>query len=162
MSGYEDKRKGYSIFDCGRLMRAPMLNKACDAIIGLSLYFGRLKPEVVPVGLRAVVKDYLTTDVSAKMPACKGRNCGATDGVSHSPECFSEHDAAIGFVETTGATDVPDSVIRELRQGAFVLAGLSPCGGFLQLDQVEADRLSEAMDGEATVLENIKAAGENK
>lgn len=27
-------------------------------------------------------------------PPCKGTNCGATDGVSHSPECHAEHDAA--------------------------------------------------------------------
>jgi len=25
---------------------------------------------------------------------CKGTNCGATDGVSHSPECLAEHEAA--------------------------------------------------------------------
>jgi hypothetical protein len=28
-------------------------------------------------------------------PSCKGTNCGATDGISHSPECHAEHDAAI-------------------------------------------------------------------
>lgn len=26
-----------------------------------------------------------------KYPACKGTNCGCTDGVSHSPECIAEH-----------------------------------------------------------------------
>jgi hypothetical protein len=27
------------------------------------------------------------------IPPCKGRNCGATDGVSHSPECRGEHES---------------------------------------------------------------------
>lgn len=31
-------------------------------------------------------------------PACKGRNCGCTDGVSHSPECQQEHEDAIAGV----------------------------------------------------------------
>ena len=26
----------------------------------------------------------------AKYPACKGKNCGCTDGVSHSPDCHAE------------------------------------------------------------------------
>jgi hypothetical protein len=34
---------------------------------------------------------------------CAGTNCGATDGVSHSPECIAEHDAAVnGAVESEG------------------------------------------------------------
>lgn len=24
-------------------------------------------------------------------PACKGKNCGCTDGISHSAECLEEH-----------------------------------------------------------------------
>lgn len=28
-------------------------------------------------------------------PACKGKNCGCTDGVSHSLECQQEHEDAI-------------------------------------------------------------------
>jgi len=28
-------------------------------------------------------------------PACKGSNCGCTDGISHSHECFQEHNAAV-------------------------------------------------------------------
>ncbi len=28
-------------------------------------------------------------------PSCKGKNCGATDGVSHSPECQAEHEATV-------------------------------------------------------------------
>lgn len=28
-------------------------------------------------------------------PACKGKNCGCTDGVSHSAECAQEHNDAI-------------------------------------------------------------------
>lgn len=30
----------------------------------------------------------------SRLPACKGTNCGCTDGRSHSPECVAEHDAA--------------------------------------------------------------------
>ena len=28
-------------------------------------------------------------------PACKGTNCGCTDGVSHSPECHAEHESIV-------------------------------------------------------------------
>lgn len=38
-------------------------------------------------GARQLMKTY---------PACKGTNCGATDGVSHSLECKAEHDALVG------------------------------------------------------------------
>ncbi|WP_431018199.1 hypothetical protein [Burkholderia gladioli] len=45
--------------------------------------------------------------VAADGAACKGKNCGATDGVSHSPECLAEHEAAVsGAVAADGeATD---------------------------------------------------------
>jgi hypothetical protein len=38
-------------------------------------------------------------------PACKGKNCGCTDGVSHSPECKQEHDDAAAGV--MGRCSVP-------------------------------------------------------
>lgn len=43
---------------------------------------------------------------AATYPACKGMNCGATDGVSHSMECQAEHAASIAggyFVKATTA-----------------------------------------------------------
>lgn len=36
--------------------------------------------------------------VAADGAACKGKNCGATDGVSHSPECIAEHEAVVNGV----------------------------------------------------------------
>lgn len=39
--------------------------------------------------------------MSKTYPACKGTNCGCTDGLSHSPECRAEHEAAAtGFNRT--------------------------------------------------------------
>jgi hypothetical protein len=38
-------------------------------------------------------------------PMCKGKNCGCTDGASHSPECLEEHDDAIAGV--LGLCSVP-------------------------------------------------------
>ena len=38
-------------------------------------------------------------------PACKGKNCGCTDGRSHSPECQQEHDDTIDGV--LGRCSVP-------------------------------------------------------
>lgn len=32
---------------------------------------------------------------SGLYPPCVGRNCGATDGVSHSPECKADHTATV-------------------------------------------------------------------
>ncbi|WP_244125347.1 hypothetical protein [Burkholderia gladioli] len=43
--------------------------------------------------------------VAANGAACQGKNCGATDGVSHSPECVAEHEAAVsGAVAADGAS----------------------------------------------------------
>lgn len=43
--------------------------------------------------------------VAAAGTTCKGKNCGATDGISHSPECVAEHEAAVsGAVAADGAT----------------------------------------------------------
>lgn len=36
----------------------------------------------------------LVQPVVSRLPACKGTNCGCTDGVSHSKECREEYDAA--------------------------------------------------------------------
>ena len=38
-------------------------------------------------------------------PACKGKNCGCTDGLSHSTECQQEHQDAIDGV--LGSCSVP-------------------------------------------------------
>lgn len=38
-------------------------------------------------------------------PACQGKNCGCTDGRSHSPECIQEHEDAINGV--LGRCSVP-------------------------------------------------------
>ncbi len=52
--------------------------------------------------------------VAADGAACKGKNCGATDGVSHSPECVAEHEAAVsGAVAADGeAQDDIEGIAR--------------------------------------------------
>ncbi|WP_186061024.1 hypothetical protein [Burkholderia gladioli] len=48
--------------------------------------------------------------VAADGAACKGKNCGATDGVSHSPECVAEHEATVtGAIAADGALGEPDT-----------------------------------------------------
>lgn len=42
-------------------------------------------------------------------PACKGKNCGCTDGRSHSPECRAEHDAATALPYDEKWLHHPDS-----------------------------------------------------
>lgn len=37
--------------------------------------------------------------LTLKYPACKGTNCGCTDGFSHSPECRAEYDALFNEAE---------------------------------------------------------------
>jgi hypothetical protein len=63
---------------------------------------------------------------------------------------------------TASQYDVRDvePIVRELRTGAFVISGLSPCGGFLQIDQVEADRIQAAMNSAADKLDTILAKKE--
>lgn len=46
-----------------------------------------------------------TLSMSATYPACKGTNCGCTDGVSHSAECQQQHADAIDGV--MGKCSVP-------------------------------------------------------
>lgn len=36
---------------------------------------------------------------TGQYPACKGTDCGCTDGRSHSPECFAEHEATVNAAE---------------------------------------------------------------
>lgn len=42
------------------------------------------------------------------MNECKGMNCGATDGVSHSPECHAEHAATVAGGVFTKSTAQPE------------------------------------------------------
>lgn len=37
-------------------------------------------------------------------PACKGANCGCTDGKGHSTECYAEHNKAAGASQDDGAS----------------------------------------------------------
>jgi hypothetical protein len=49
---------------------------------------------------------FIEVDAEARgYPACKGKNCGCTDGMSHSPECRQEHDDACSGV--LGRCSVP-------------------------------------------------------
>ncbi|MBJ9659830.1 hypothetical protein [Burkholderia gladioli] len=50
---------------------------------------------------------------------CKGKNCGATDGVSHSPECLAEYEAAV-----TGAVAADGAPSDDLLQLDVLLANL--------------------------------------
>ena len=38
----------------------------------------------------------------AGVDGCKGKNCGATDGASHSDECIAEHEQACGRADLNG------------------------------------------------------------
>jgi len=49
---------------------------------------------VKPEGWTAPSMQDLVIVTGKKFPACKGTNCGCTDGWSHSPECRAELDAA--------------------------------------------------------------------
>lgn len=50
-------------------------------------------------------------------PACKGRNCNATDGVSHSPECQADHDAVTTLAtQPIGGEWVRNRLVSALRQ----------------------------------------------
>lgn len=49
------------------------------------------QPVPVDVPMTATAEEMLRSR-AAWTPACKGKNCGATDGLSHSKECFAEHE----------------------------------------------------------------------
>ncbi|WP_186040616.1 hypothetical protein [Burkholderia gladioli] len=70
------------------------------------------EPQMVPVDQA----------VAANSIGCKGKNCGATDGVSHSPECLAEYEAAV-----SGARRIARAaeLMAAVRDGAAV----SPADG---------------------------------
>jgi len=41
-------------------------------------------------------------------PACKGKNCGCTDGVSHSVECKEEYEMSVDPDYYRGAWECPN------------------------------------------------------
>ncbi|MFM0432312.1 hypothetical protein PQQ75_25100 [Paraburkholderia aspalathi] len=54
--------------------------------------------------------------------ACKGINCGSTDGASHSAECQSQHDAAVAGAVRAEAEQVPDNKVAVARMGYGAVA----------------------------------------
>lgn len=59
----------------------------------------------------------------AMFPACKGMNCGATDGVNHSLECQAEHAAAIAGGVFVKSTQHPRQMVA-LTDEVIVMQGL--------------------------------------
>ncbi len=51
----------------------------------------------------------------AEYPPCKGKNCGATDGVSHSSECVAEHDTTVNAASQSAAPVSETVMAHELR-----------------------------------------------
>ncbi|WP_336817247.1 hypothetical protein [Burkholderia gladioli] len=61
-------------------------------------------PQLVCDNIRGWFEDRASVAAAVAQSACRGKNCGATDGVSHSPECVAEHEAAVsGAVAADGA-----------------------------------------------------------
>jgi hypothetical protein len=59
-------------------------------------------------------------------PRCRGMNCGATDGVSHSLECQAEHAAAIAggrFVKDAAARDAQADDKKPIREPGYDIHG---------------------------------------
>lgn len=58
------------------------------------------------------------------LPACKGMNCGSTDGVSHSLECQAEHAAAIAgdkfAKEVSAQKGLSDEQILDVAERAYM------------------------------------------
>ena len=71
-------------------------NSATGREIGAYLDADPCAPECAETCVRASMCAACSADLSAPSPAgvdvCKGKSCGATDGVSHSAECFAEHE----------------------------------------------------------------------
>ena len=54
-----------------------------------------------------------------RYPACKGRNCNATDGVSHSQECLADHEAicaAAAIADDDRAAQQPAKVADDMNR----------------------------------------------
>lgn len=51
---------------------------------------------------QAEIRALLSAPSPAGVDGCKGKNCGATDGASHSAECIAEHEQACGRADSNG------------------------------------------------------------
>lgn len=52
--------------------------------------------------MAAELRALLSAPSPAGVDGCKGKNCGATDGASHSAECIAEHEQACGRADSNG------------------------------------------------------------
>ncbi|WP_186115179.1 hypothetical protein [Burkholderia gladioli] len=71
---------------------------------------------------------------------CKGKNCGATDGVSHSPECLAEYEAAVtGAVAADGALLVRNlSPLERVEEDIVVMTRMSNDTKRLPMEETES------------------------
>ncbi|MFM0324808.1 hypothetical protein [Caballeronia glebae] len=89
----------------------------------------RIDPDALDAKYR--ISASIADTAGATYPPCKGMNCGATDGISHSPECHAEHAAAAAggrFVkdaDTAGAKPIPVPTVidRSHANQAYVTYG---------------------------------------
>ncbi len=90
---------------------------------------------------------------SVTTPPCKGMNCGAIDGRSHSLECHAEHSAAIAggrFVPLAQTAALEQPVQEPAFDALVAISLLTHLGGEVAeyADVVEAVRRLHALNGE--------------
>jgi NTP pyrophosphatase (non-canonical NTP hydrolase) len=90
---------------------------------------------------------------SVTTPPCKGMNCGAIDGRSHSLECHAEHSAAIAggrFVPLAQTAALEQPVQEPAFDALVAISLLTHLGGEVAeyADVVEAVRRQHALNGE--------------
>jgi hypothetical protein len=98
---------------------------------------------------------------SVTTPPCKGMNCGAIDGRSHSLECHAEHSAAIAggrFVPLAQTAALEQPVQEPAFDALVAISLLTHLGGEVAeyADVVEAVRRLHAVNQE--LLEALKLA----
>lgn len=97
------------------------------------------------IGTTHTEEDELRAILSAPSPAgvdvCKGKSCGATDGVSHSAECFAEHERAYSCAGVDGPVrnfktregyDVWDKLCAIPKFGFLI----GPSGGVVKVEDI--------------------------
>jgi hypothetical protein len=120
-------------------------------------------PDIIPPLEAALPDDGVAMDAPPPVyPPCKGRNCGCTDGLSHSRECELEHNAAYLGARVTWPDAAPaapdDAVLRDA-----TLAEVMDCAADLaeatqRLAELEAE-YALAKLGAAVVADHLSPTG---
>lgn len=107
----------------------------------------------LPWKRKVIESGHLVPNAQPTYPPCKGKNCGATDGISHSPECFAEHEATVNPGGKYDAQPTP-STLRDRLISAAALAVAAERRGIYKNAAWVADEILSEDTNETTLTQD--------